>query len=64
MGDEFDDRLETRVGITQVPFVSQSCWFGGTYYLGLEDDYDTGVQFVHEPNDDWTFHYAFYKIPE
>ncbi|MEX0914275.1 MAG: porin, partial [Wenzhouxiangellaceae bacterium] len=65
VGYEFNDQIEARVGISQVPFgilpfASHSFWFGGTYYLGLEDDYDTGVQFVHEPNDDWTFHYAFY----
>ncbi|MEX2499432.1 MAG: porin [Wenzhouxiangellaceae bacterium] len=69
VGYEFNDQIEARVGISQVPFgilpfASHSFWFGGTYYLGLEDDYDTGVQFVHEPNDDWTFHYAFYKNPE
>ena len=69
MGYRLNDQLETRVGITQVPFgilpfASHSFWFGGTYYLGFEDDYDTGLQFIHEPNDDWTFHYAFYKNPE
>ena len=69
MGYRLNDQLETRIGITQVPFgilpfASHSFWFGGTYYLGFEDDYDTGVQFIHEPDDDWTFHYAFYKNPE
>ena len=69
MGYEINDQLETRLGITQVPFgilpfASHSFWFGGTYYLGFEDDYDTGVQFIHQPDDDWTFHYAFYKNPE
>lgn len=69
IGYEFNEQLEARVGISQVPFgilpfASHSFWFGGTYYLGLEDDYDTGIQVVHDPNDDWTFHYAFYKNPE
>ncbi|MDT8410614.1 MAG: hypothetical protein RQ741_13530 [Wenzhouxiangellaceae bacterium] len=73
VGYNFTDSEESvaqlQVGISQVPFgllpfASHSFWFGGTYYLGYEDDYDTGFKFVHEPNDDWTFHYAFYKNPE
>ncbi len=68
-GYDFSDRLQMQLGITQVPFgilpwASHSFWFGGTYYLGYEDDYDTGVKFIHQPNDDWTFHYAFFKNPE
>lgn len=69
VGYDFTDRLEMQLGINQVPFgilpfASHSFWFGGTYYLGFEDDYDTGVKFVHRPSDDWTLHYAFYKNPE
>lgn len=68
-GYEFSDELEMQLGISQVPFgilpfASHSFWFGGTYYLGFEDDYDAGVQLIHKPNDDWTFHYAFFKNPE
>lgn len=69
VGYELNDRLEAQLGISQVPFgilpfASHSFWFGGTYYLGFEDDYDTGIKIVHEPSEDWTFHYAFYKNPE
>ncbi len=69
VGYNFNDALQMQVGITQtpfgiLPFASHSFWFGGTYYLGFEDDYDTGVKFVHTPNEDWTFHYAFFKNPE
>lgn len=69
VGYDFTDSLQGQLGISQVPFgllpfASHSFWFGGTYYLGFEDDYDTGVKFVHQPNDDWLFHYAFYKNPE
>ncbi len=69
LGYDISDRLQAQVGIHQVPFgllpyASHSFWFGGTYYLGFEDDYDTGLKFIHRPNDDWTLHYAFYKNPE
>jgi len=69
VGYEFNDEIEMHLGISQVPFgilpfASHGFWFGGTYYLGFEDDYDTGVKFIHKPNEDWTFHYAFYKNPE
>lgn len=69
LGYDFNETLQAQVGIHQVPFgllpyASHSFWFGGTYYLGFEDDYDTGIKFIHRPNDDWTLHYAFYKNPE
>jgi hypothetical protein len=69
LGYDFSETLQGQVGIHQVPFgllpyASHSFWFGGTYYLGFEDDYDSGVKFIHRPNDDWTLHYAFYKNPE
>lgn len=69
VGYDFNDQLQMQLGITQVPFgilpyVSHSFWFTGAYYLGYEDDYDTGIKFIHQPSDDWTFHYAFFKNPE
>lgn len=69
LGYEFNERWEARLGIHRVPFgilpfASHSFWFGGGYYLGFEDDYDSGLQLIHTPNDDWTFHYAFYKNAE
>lgn len=68
LGYRFSERTHMELGITQVPFgilpwASHSFWFGGTYYLGYEDDYDTGIKFV-QSGDDWTFHYAFFKNPE
>ena len=46
-----DKRVE--FGITQVPFgllpyASHSFWFSQGYYLGLEDDYDTGIKYHHK----------------
>ncbi len=69
VGYDFSDELQMQLGITQVPFgigpyMSRSFWFTGNYYAGFEDDYDTGVKFVHRPNDDWSFDYAFFKNPE
>lgn len=68
VGYEFNDDLQLELGITQVPFgilpyASHSFWFGGTYYMGFEDDYDTGVKVVQQAGD-WTFHYGFFKNPE
>ena len=60
--------LDIELGIHQVPFgilpyASHSFWFGATYYLGFEDDYDTGIKLIYNLNN-WTFHGAFYKNPE
>ena len=59
---------EAQLGIHQVPFgllpyASHSFWFGATYYMGFEDDYDTGLKLLHK-NDPWEMHLAFYKNPE
>ena len=69
VGYDFSDELQMQLGISRVPFgilpyTSHSFWFTGMYYMGYEDDYDTGIQFIHRPSDDWTFHYAFFKNPE
>lgn len=66
---DFAETLTARLGISRVPFgilpfASHSFWASGAYYLGFEDDFDTGLQLIHSPNDDWTFHYAFFKNPE
>lgn len=60
--------LDLEVGIHQVPFgilpyASHSFWFGATYYLGFEDDYDTGIKLIYNLKN-WVFHGAFYKNPE
>lgn len=69
IGYDFSDELQMQLGISRVPFgilpyTSHSFWFTGMYYMGYEDDYDTGIQFIHRPSDDWTLHYAFFKNPE
>lgn len=64
VGHKFDKFNTIRVGVTQVPFgietyASHSFWFGGTYYLGLEDDYDTGIKWRHISGD-WTLDTAYF----
>lgn len=68
IGYSFNDATSLQVGISQVPFgllpyASHSFWFGAGYYLGFEDDYDTGLklQYANEP---WQAHFAFYKNAE
>ncbi|TKB43141.1 hypothetical protein [Thalassotalea mangrovi] len=63
-GYKFSESNILSAGITQVPFglepyASHSFWFGGTYYLGLEDDYDTGVKWRIE-RDNWVFDTAYF----
>jgi hypothetical protein len=60
--------FDIEVGIHQVPFgilpyASHSFWFGSTYYLGFEDDYDTGIKLNFKKNQ-LNLHAAFYKNPE
>jgi len=48
LGYEFDNGNYLELGVTQVPFgittyASHSWWFQGPYYVGLEDDYDMGI---------------------
>lgn len=50
IGYAFSDKVYMEIGATQVPFgittyASHSWWFQGQYYVGLEDDYDMGINF-------------------
>jgi len=65
---EFSPEWQAQLGIHQVPFgilpyASHSFWFGATYYLGFEDDYDTGLKLLYERGP-WELQLAFYKNPE
>ncbi|GAA0212144.1 outer membrane beta barrel protein [Kangiella japonica] len=64
VGYNFDDENRLAVGVSQVPFgispyASHGFWFGGTYYLGFEDDYDTGIKWT-KTSGDWTFDTAYF----
>ena len=68
IGYDFDDAGQVQVGITQVPFgllpyASHNFWFGVPYYIGLADDYDAGVKYVHARGP-WDLQLAFFKNEE
>ena len=67
-GYHLTDNSSLQIGIHQVPFgmrpyASHSFWFNATYYLGFEDDYDTGIKYIYD-NESWNLQAAFYKNPE
>lgn len=52
LGYDFSDEWRGQLGIMQVPFgiqpyASNNFFFSSNYYLGLEDDYDAGVNFIY-----------------
>ncbi len=68
VGYHINDRNDIEGGITQVPFgllpyAAHNFWFGIPYYLGLSDDYDSGVKFHHHDHG-WDWQLAFYKNAE
>lgn len=68
MGYKFNDKEQIQVGLTQVPFGiqqynSHNWFFNLTYYMGLEDDHDMGVKFIHDGKK-FEYHLAFFKNSE
>ncbi|MGK0411000.1 MAG: hypothetical protein ACJASB_003189 [Shewanella psychromarinicola] len=68
MGYQFDEAQSVQVGVTQVPFgllpyAAHSFWFGATYYLGFEDDYDAGIHYKNE-KDGWRYDLAYFSNDE
>ena len=69
LGYEFSDNLYMELGVTQVPFgittwASHSWWFQGAYYVGLEDDYDIGVNFDYTPSDKLKLSLSYFRQQE
>jgi hypothetical protein len=67
-GYHINPEMDVEIGINQVPFgilpaASHSFWFGATYYMGFEDDYDAGIK-LHYAKGPWNMHGAFYKNAE
>ena len=63
LGYRFNDLEEIQVGLTQVPFGiqqynSHNWFFNLTYYVGLEDDHDMGVKYIHA-GEKYEYHLAF-----
>jgi len=68
IGYAFDQYGQVQAGVTQVPFgllpyASHSFWFGTTYYIGLEDDYDMGVKYINDIGA-WNLQLALFKNAE
>ncbi|WP_319590307.1 hypothetical protein [uncultured Draconibacterium sp.] len=69
LGYEFSDQVYMELGVTQVPFgittwASHSWWFQGPYYVGLEDDYDMGINFDINPSDKVEISLAYFRQAE
>jgi len=69
LGYGFSDNVYMELGVTQVPFgittyASHSWWFQGQYYVGLEDDYDMGINFDITPNDKMKLSLSYFRQQE
>ncbi|WP_134081986.1 hypothetical protein [Thiohalophilus thiocyanatoxydans] len=68
VGYQLSDHSEIQGGITRVPFGllpygAHNFWFGVPYYLGLADDYDSGIKYQYS-RDGWDTQLAFFKNAE
>lgn len=68
VGYNFTEEQQGRLGVTKVPFgiqpyASHSYFFSANYYVGLEDDYDMGVNYTYKSVND-QLDLAFYKNDE
>ncbi len=68
VGYNFDENQQGKIGVTQVPFgiltwASNSFFFSSNFYVGLEDDYDIGLNYTYK-NDKNRFDLAFFKNDE
>jgi hypothetical protein len=68
IGYDFDEAGQVQLGITKVPFgllpyASHNFWFGIPYYIGLADDYDMGLKYLHDIGP-WNVQFAFFKNAE
>lgn len=67
-GYNINENNQIQLGLHQVPFGNQTYnsdnwFFNVTYYLGLEDDYDLGVKYLHSGKK-WGYVLAYYKNAE
>lgn len=65
-GYHFDETNEIQLGLTQVPFGiqqynSNNWFFNLPYYVGLEDDHDMGIKYIHT-GDKVEYQLAFLKM--
>lgn len=67
-GYKFNEADEVQLGLTQVPFGiqqynSHNWFFNLGYYMGLDDDHDMGVKFLHL-GEKIEYQFAFFKNAE
>lgn len=65
IGYQFNEKNQIQLGLTRVPFGlqpngSNNFLFNINYYVGLEDDSDMGLKFVHT-DEHWEYAFAFFK---
>ncbi len=69
LGYAFSDKVYMKLGVSQVPFgitpyASHSWWFQGPYYVGLEDDYDMGINFDINTGENGILSLAYFRQAE
>ena len=69
LGYGFCDNVYMKLGVSQVPFgittyASHSWWFQAPYYVGLEDDYDMGINFDLSWIENLDLNLAYYRQSE
>ncbi|MEW8001003.1 MAG: carbohydrate porin [Candidatus Thiodiazotropha endolucinida] len=67
-GYDFSEQTQGQLGIHKVPFGvlpynSHNFFFSSNYYVGLEDDYDAGIKFLHKSGP-WDLRFGFYLNDE
>ncbi|NLR91933.1 hypothetical protein [Flammeovirga agarivorans] len=65
---DFSEQNQIQLGLTQVPFGitpynSHNWFFSINFYLGLEDDHDMGIKYIHK-GEEWEYSFAFFKNAE
>ncbi|HEX7325216.1 MAG TPA: carbohydrate porin [Rhodanobacteraceae bacterium] len=65
IGYDLTPHSRVQVGLTRIPFGNQpfdshSYFFSSNYYLGLEDTYGFGAEYIHK-TDRWNLQAAFFK---
>jgi hypothetical protein len=68
LGYNFNEHDQVHLGLTQVPFGiqqynSHNWFFNLTYYVGMEDDHDMGIKYMHT-DDTFEYQLAFFKNAE
>ncbi|MCM8855257.1 MAG: carbohydrate porin [Candidatus Thiodiazotropha sp.] len=64
IGYDFGEGRQGQIGIQKVPFGvlpynSHNFFFSSNYYVGLEDDYDAGIKYLHKEGP-WDLRFGFY----